>query len=168
MGDRSDCLYNDRMSSDTTATGAAAYEILSQCLAGRTHKLARKIDAVYNEELRRVDLRNTQLTLLCVLEYMGEAVQGELAAILVMEQSTLSRNLRLIEERGWVRSAPPRGRSRRLRLTPAGKRKVRDSLRSWRRAQERAQGMLPDGAVEKLRELGDAVGARPGEHSKAG
>jgi len=145
----------------SNATTKAAFEILSQCVAGRTHKLARTIDRIYNEELRTVGLRNTQLTTLAVLAYMSDATVSDLAAVLVMEKSTLSRNLKIMQKQGWVAAGTSTGRRRGLVLTPAGKTKLRAARTAWRRAQARARDLLPQGAVEQLRGIGDAVGLIP-------
>jgi DNA-binding MarR family transcriptional regulator len=151
-----------RMSESRTVTEGAAFEILSQCVAGRTHLIARTVDGIFNEELRAIGLRNTQLTIMAVLGHSGSLTVGELSNIMTMERSTLSRTLAKLRGNEWVAVAPGAG-TQRWELTSAGKSKVRSALRLWRRAQARSAEVLGPDGVSGLTELGDRMmAAGPG------
>jgi DNA-binding MarR family transcriptional regulator len=87
--------------------------------------------------LRPSGLRATQLTLLMVINALGEPSSiTELAEQLVMDRTTLARDLRPMEAAGWVAVAPGKDRrTRMVRLSPAGGVALRDAAPLWRAAQ---------------------------------
>ncbi len=68
-----------------------------------------------------------------------------------IDATTLTRNLRLLEESGWVtiRAGGDR-RERLVAITQAGKEKLEQAGPAWCRAQERMRQFLPDGTWEFL------------------
>ena len=67
----------------------------------------------------------------------GPVATNELARILVMDRTTLTRNLRLLREAGWVESSPGRGgRELRFDLSPTGRETLAAAIPVWREAQE--------------------------------
>ena len=140
---------------------AHAYKILSECVAGRTHKISRVVDGIFNDALRPLGIRNTQLTMLSVIAFMETATAAELAPVLVMEKSTVSRNLRVMAEHDWIEWLEGPGRGRHLRLTRAGKQILRRAMPLWESAQAAARETLGDGALDAMREIGDNVGVIP-------
>lgn len=147
---------------DTTTAAHLAETILRRCVAGRTHKLSRTVDGIFNQELRALGLRNTQLTMLSVLAFMGSATAAELGPVLVMDKSTVSRNLRVLRDKGWI--APDRrAGDQRLRVTRAGRSLLERALPAWERAQRRIAELIGEDGVEALRTIGDDLGVIPGE-----
>ena len=69
-----------------------------------------------------------------------------------MEKSTLSRDLKRMEQLGWIRSeaALPRG-GRIVTLTPAGSRLLTDVRPAWEKAQARARAELGEKPFAQLR-----------------
>ncbi|HEX8995100.1 MAG TPA: MarR family winged helix-turn-helix transcriptional regulator [Ktedonobacterales bacterium] len=101
-----------------------------------TRKVARAITRLYDDMLRPSGLRATQLTLLMVIDTMEQPTISELAEQLVMDRTTLARDLRPMEAAGWVAVAPGDDRRTRVvRLTPAGSDALRNALPLWRAAQ---------------------------------
>jgi DNA-binding MarR family transcriptional regulator len=91
---------------------------------------------LYDDALRPCGLRATQLTLLMVIDEMGEPTISSLAQQLVMDRTTLARDLRPMEAAGWVAVVPGRDRRTRIvRLTNAGGDALREALPLWRGAQ---------------------------------
>ncbi|MGH7659216.1 MAG: MarR family winged helix-turn-helix transcriptional regulator, partial [Gemmatimonadales bacterium] len=89
----------------------------------------------------------------------GGAAMGELAETLAMDGTTLSRNLRPLENDGLVRlthSSTDR-RMRLVRLTPRGERMVEAALPLWERAHERVIAALGPEAAAALRDQFDAT-----------
>ncbi len=125
------------------------------CACYNTRKVARAITRLYDDMLRPSGLRATQLTLLMVIDAMGEPSITALAEQLVMDRTTLARDLRPLEAAGWVAVAPGDDRRTRIvRLTPAGGGVLRDALPLWRAAQA---ALVDDGlgASEWARLRGD-------------
>ena len=81
---------------------------------------------------------------------------GELAAEMEMDASTLTRNLQPLIKQGWVVVGPGEdGRSRHVRLTPAGRRKRSEAQREWKRAQLAFNAHLGEERVQRLHALID-------------
>ncbi|HEY8491294.1 MAG TPA: MarR family transcriptional regulator [Dehalococcoidia bacterium] len=104
------------------------------CLAARRY--ARAITRLYEQRLRPHGLRATQFSILAVLAVKGPTRMGELADILVLERTTLSRGAALLQRNGWVEVVPSEdARERPLRLTPSGRRKLEEAFPAWQEAQ---------------------------------
>jgi DNA-binding MarR family transcriptional regulator len=85
----------------------------------------------------------TQFTLLQALEFAGNLTQGRLGELLFLDSTTLTRTLRPLLGRGWVRSLPGEDRrERHFQLTPAGRRQLQHTRPGWERAQQRLQNAL--------------------------
>jgi DNA-binding MarR family transcriptional regulator len=118
------------------STPATAQAQAQACVCYNTRKAARAITRLYDDLLRPSGVRATQLTLLMVVEALGEPSITELAEQLVMDRTTLARDLRPMETAGWVAVAPGTDRRTRIvRLTPAGGAALRAALPLWRAAQ---------------------------------
>jgi DNA-binding MarR family transcriptional regulator len=106
-----------------------------QCLAAR--RRARAVTRHFEAKLRPHGLRATQFSILAALALAGPTPMGELAQLLGLERTTLTRSALLLERDGWVggeRSAD--GRERPLRLTAAGRRKLEAAYPAWKAAQD--------------------------------
>lgn len=108
------------------------------CACGSLRRAARAVTQLYEGELRSSGLNSAQLTLLQVLERAGPITQGNLGRLLALDSTTLSRTLRPLEARRWIRCEPGRDRrERRLQLTRAGRSQLERANPAWERAQER-------------------------------
>jgi len=96
----------------------------------------------------------------------GVRSQSELAALLRLERSTVSRLVQQVERRGWVDRdpAPEDGRARLLSLTESGRR-VADDIAKARQAKFAAlvEAIPPDERDAVLRALDVLIGAMNGE-----
>lgn len=113
------------------------------CVGSTLRRAARAATRLYDRELRDSGLRSTQFTLLQALDIAGDITQGGLGSILSIDSTTLTRSLQALIDEGWVKEK--RGDDRReryLALTPAGRRKLEDTLPAWRRAQSRLKKAL--------------------------
>jgi len=108
-----------------------------RCLAAR--RTARAITRHFEVELRRHGLRATQFSILAALAVAGAMPMGDLAGLLGLERTTLTRSATLLERNGWVRANRSEdGRERPLRLTASGRRKLEAAYPSWKAAQDSA------------------------------
>ena len=116
------------------------------CTCFNLRKAARAVTQLYDERLREVGLRATQLTLLMALRSLGEMTLTGLAEEAVIDRTTLSRNLGLLEKRGLVSSRPGEDRRERLvSLTAKGQKTLAEAFSLW----EGAQAEMVDGLGEK-------------------
>jgi DNA-binding MarR family transcriptional regulator len=112
------------------------------------------VSRLYDDELRGVGLRTTQLSLLQRLRHAGEVRQRDLGALTSLDETTLTRNLRPLLDAGWVAVAPGEDRREKLiRLTDAGSAKLREARPAWERAQARLRSRLPEATWSSLLDL---------------
>ena len=107
------------------------------CVCAALRRASRSVTQHYERSFRGSGLRATQFTLLAVLTQTGPLPLSSLAAQAGLERTTLTRNLRLLEAKGWVRvrSTEGDGRVRRVELTRAGRAAAQKGLPAWRKAQ---------------------------------
>lgn len=124
--------YNSNLPKTTDYTAECA------CLNFR--KASRFITNLYDEYLRPVGLRATQLSLLMALEQAGSVTITTLAELLLMDRTTLPRDLKPLERNGWVSITPGKDRRKRfIALTPDGQQLLNTALPLWEQAQVRVQ-----------------------------
>jgi DNA-binding MarR family transcriptional regulator len=112
------------------------------CLAARRE--ARAITRIYEERLRPHGLRAPQFSVLAVLSLKGAGPITELAEILVVDRTTLTRSAAVLKRRGLIDEAPSDdAREHRLRITAAGRRALAAALPAWREAQELVGRQFP-------------------------
>lgn len=114
------------------------------CTCLRIRKAARLVSQIYDRRLEPAGLTTTQFSLLAHLKAHPGIGVGALAERLVMDPTTLTRNLRPLERRGLVAVEPdPRDRrSRRLSLTGAGQEALLTARPLWERAQRQVRQAL--------------------------
>jgi DNA-binding MarR family transcriptional regulator len=133
-----------------------ANEIGRDCLAVRVRLLNRAITRIYDAALRPHGLTIAQLNLLISIANRQPAPAGDVARLLSMEISTLSRNARLLHEQGLIEiEHAEHGNGRILTLTDAGAEKLAELLPAWRNAQREAQELLGDDAARSIKQLVD-------------
>jgi DNA-binding MarR family transcriptional regulator len=95
------------------------------------------VSQLYDEQVRAAGLNISQFTLLQVLFQAGELTQGRLGQILVLDSTTLTRTLRTLESKGWIRRRPGKDRrERQIALTSAGRSRFQRAVPAWNRAQK--------------------------------
>lgn len=109
------------------------------CLAAR--RRAREITRLYEEKLRPHGLRATQFSILAALALKGPTPLGELADLLGLERTSLTRSANRLEDEGWVAEAESEdARVRKLKLTTTGREKVESAYPAWKEAQDEIEG----------------------------
>ncbi|QNI34954.1 winged helix-turn-helix transcriptional regulator [Alloacidobacterium dinghuense] len=132
-------------------------------------RAARALTQHYDEAIRPLGLRVTQLTVLQALSLTGGISQGKLGEILAMDSTTLTRTLELMRRSGWV--SRKRGADRRewwLQLSASGHDQLRRALPAWKKAQSQMADQLGDKLWHDLFKLADrvtTVATNPGDLS---
>jgi DNA-binding MarR family transcriptional regulator len=124
--------------------------IASDCLSVRLRRLGRVINRIYDAALAPYGVGAAQLNLLSAIAACGGARPGDLIRLLDLEKSTLSRDLKRLEQAGWVRSGAPSRDGRLVTLTPAGSRLLVDVRGAWEKAQATARTELGHGPFAQL------------------
>jgi DNA-binding MarR family transcriptional regulator len=105
------------------------------CLAVR--QAARHVTQFYDRHLAGAGLRTTQFSILAKLRRQGPTTINALAADMVMDRTTLGRNILPLERDGLIAIAPGRKdrRSKEIRLTDPGLERLRAAREGWSEAQ---------------------------------
>lgn len=123
------------------------------CLAIR--QAARHITQFYDQLFAPIGLRATQFAILSRLRQHGAMPINALAAMLVMDRTTLGRNVLPLQRDGLIEVTPSRSDRRRheLRLTAAGRERQRAAHRYWEEAQRRFNAAFGHDRATALRGL---------------
>jgi DNA-binding MarR family transcriptional regulator len=130
-----------------TMSETIADDIARSCLAVRVRMLNRVITNLYDEALRPLGLKVSQLNILVVTAKLGTARPAEVCDILLLDPSTLSRNVERMQAHGWLEVvADSDRRAQPFRLTAAGRALLKRAMPLWEQAQQRAAELLgPEG-----------------------
>jgi DNA-binding MarR family transcriptional regulator len=111
--------------------------------------LARRFDAA----LRPVGLTSGQFSLLMSLNRAAPPTMGQVSALLAMDRTTLTANLKPLERRELVTVTvdPADRRARRMRLTPAGRTALEAAVPIWERTHGEIERLLGGSSPERLR-----------------
>ena len=94
-------------------------KIAGECVAVRLRMLNRVITNIYDNALRPLELKVSQMNILVAAAKMGVARPSEVCEYLHLDVSTLSRNVDRMKARGWLEVVPDNdGRSQPFQLTP--------------------------------------------------
>ena len=125
--------------------------VASECVAVRLRMLNRVITNIYDDALRSLDLKVSQMNILVAAAKMGMARPVEVCEYLHLDVSTLSRNVERMRARGWLEVVPDEdGRSQPFRLTPRGRKLLEKAVPAWSAAQQQVKKSFGDGFVEQL------------------
>lgn len=131
------------------------------CTNLKLRQLMRRVAQHYDAEVGKTGLKTTQYSLLSCLVKLGPLKPGELAQVLKLDASTLTRNLKPLAAAGWLTLGPGAdGRSRIVNITDAGREKRQEAQRRWRVAQEAINTTLGVANVLALHALIDDCMAR--------
>jgi len=113
-----------------------AREIASSCACFKLRKATRAITQLYDEVLEPCNIKVTQFTLLVALFLAGPAPVGILADELVMDRTTLTRNVALLIRDGLAEMVPGNDRRMKLlQLTTSGRALLTQAIPLWEEAQ---------------------------------
>ena len=129
-------------------------KVASECVAVRLRMLNRVITNIYDDALRSLDLKVSQMNILVAAAKMGTARPIDVCEYLHLDVSTLSRNVERMKARGWLEVVPDEdGRAQPFRLTPQGRKLLETAVPAWSEAQQQVKKVLGDGFVEQLNQI---------------
>ena len=139
------------------ATTASLGPDVCNCLAAR--QTARHITQFYDQYLASSGLRTTQFSILAKLRRVGPMTINRLARELVMDRTTLGRNILPLERDGLiaVEQGSSDRRSKELRVTKAGEARFRAGVKGWVQAQRQFEKVFGAKRTADMRALLHAV-----------
>ena len=125
--------------------------IARTCIAVRLRLLNRVVTNLYDDALRPLGLKVSQLNILIVAAKLGLARPAQVCDILHLDTSTLSRNVERMRARAWLEVVPGEdARTQPFRLTARGRKLLERAVPAWEEAQGQAAVLLGDEGLALL------------------
>ena len=121
------------------------------CACANLRKAVRAVSQLYDDAFRPIGLRATQFGLLGATGMLGPLTINRLAEAIVMDRTTLTRNLRPLEKQGLlgIRSGKDR-REREVSITRRGQVVLAKGYPLWKKAQGKVIKGLGQERVNRL------------------
>lgn len=134
-----------------------------RCISVRMRRLNRVVTNIYDEALRPLGVKCTQLHILIVTARMEVARPRDVSKVLSIDASTLSRNFERMRNRGWLEAVADSSDARLqpVRLTKAGEKLLEDAYPLWEAAQKEAEELIGSEALAALMKTEPAQLAGP-------
>lgn len=135
-----------------------------RCSCFNLRRATRAVTQIYDRLLEPAGLRATQFTLLVSMASTAAPTLTDMAHSLVMDRTTLTRNLKPLEKMGFIESSVPRDkRSKAYSLTAKGRETLALGLPLWQKAQSKVMTALGQDHYELLLKELDYVTKSVGE-----
>ncbi len=127
------------------------------CFNLAMRKSSRLITQFYEDRLKAVDLKVGQFSILRAVFFKKETTNKALQDILVLDQTTLTRNLKPLFRDGYLQTSVDDNDSRlkNISLTEAGKALYEQALPIWQQAQQEIVEKLGEPQAGQVHELAD-------------
>lgn len=121
------------------------YSELTDCLCTSIRRSARNISQIYSDHLQQSGekINANQVSILVLLSQIEKETISELSNILKMERTTLTRNLKVLDKSGWIKTYY--GTDGRMKFTKLSKRGIQvlgKILPHWKKAQKQTKKIL--------------------------
>ena len=121
------------------------YSELTDCLCTSIRRSARNISQIYSDHLQQSGekINPNQVSILVVLSQIEKKTISELSNILKMERTTLTRNLKVLDKLGWIKTyCGTDGRTKFTKLSKRGSQVLNKILPYWKKAQNKTKKIL--------------------------
>lgn len=115
-----------------------------ECLSFALKRCSRAITQIYDRNLASTGIRSTQFNLLMAIGASEMKTLTQLAKILVMDRTTLTRNMKPLEKLALVQTMPAKDkRSKSYALTEKGRMVLSQALSDWDSLQQKIKDVFP-------------------------
>ena len=122
-----------------------------ECVCGNLRMAARAVSSIYDRHLKAVGLQSSQMAVLWAVAGRRSAPVNEIAGVIAMDETTLLRNLRVLERRRLVAFHVGDDRRERIvQLTAEGRALFESALPAWKEAQREVARVLDGGSVDDM------------------
>ena len=132
---------------------AVTHHVRDNCLCLHVQRAARALARRFDEVLRPLELTQGQFSLLTSLNRPEPPSIGSVAALLAMDRTTLTANLKPLERRGLVKVSVDKEdkRSRRLTITTAGRALLSKAYPVWKKAHAETERLITGISSDAMR-----------------
>lgn len=130
----------------------AAFAKARRCACGNIRRATRALTHFYDSQLRPSGLTAAQFSLLVNISLRESVTVGQLADLLLMDQTTVTRTTDHLRRAGYIIAARQHGdaRKKHLTLTAAGRAALTAAMPLWEEAQARIEAGVGE---ERYRDL---------------
>src|SRR5215472_2580191 len=132
---------------------AVTHKVRDTCLCLHLQRAARALARRFDEALRPFGLTSGQYSMMMSLNQREPPSIGSIASLLSVDRTTLTAALKPLQRRGLVAVTVDANdrRSRRLKLTPAGRALLASAVPVWRRTHAKIESLVPRAGADRLR-----------------
>lgn len=125
------------------------------CLCAAVRKAGRLLTRQYDRHLKPSGLKVTQYSMLANIGRNPGITVSDLATLLMMDQTTVTRNLALLDRDGLVKVEPDQDdrRVRRVWASARGTARLQEAKPLWDQAQQEVEQALSRSGVDSLLEV---------------
>jgi DNA-binding MarR family transcriptional regulator len=139
------------MNKNKTSSQKGQSQLVQNCTCFNLRKASRALTQLFDEALKPAGLFSTQFTLLAAISSQDKATITKLSQALIMDRTTLTRNLSPLQKNGWVEVTPGEDkRTRILSLTHSGKKVLKQAMVYWKDIQTQVVKTLGKGNWDDL------------------
>jgi len=128
------------------------------CINAKLRKLHRLLNNAYQSKINPFGLRGSMLSILFIIGKRKDINQKTIADALVLDQSTMSRDLKKLVEKGWVKiSKGEDARSSQLSLTKEGYQLLEEIAPIWETLHHRVEATLGTFNIQQIDQIIAAI-----------
>jgi DNA-binding MarR family transcriptional regulator len=121
------------------------------CICAELRKAARAVTLLYDNAFKSTGLLSTQLSVLRVISKSESIRVSQLAEELGMDRTTLTRNLSVLERRGFIKiSSGKDHRTRIVTITFNGSTSIAKTIPLWNKVQRKVKKQMGENAWREL------------------
>ncbi len=131
------------------------------CLNAKLRRLHRLLNGVYQARIRPYGLRGSMLSILFIIGKSPRVLQKDLSERLVLDESTISRDIGRLMKEGWVgrRASKDDGRSYDLFVTDSGYQLLEEVTPVWIELQQSVERLLGQHLIKHIDIISQAIEA---------
>lgn len=129
----------------------------SVCYCTNLRRSANALSEIYDATLKSTGLTAAQYYLLITLWRLGSANITHWAEHVGLERSTMVRNIRPLQNRSLIESAPGRGKT--FVLSAEGRQVLNSAIPLWQKAQKQIEATLGKEDIEALFRISEKLAA---------
>ena len=134
-----------------TLNSITCAEIGKACVCANLRKASRLISQTYDEFLRPSGLKVTQFALLMTMRGFGSTTVSKLAKWAIMDRTTVTRNLKLLDNKGLVKIEPGKDqREKMVTITDKGIEALLAGHPFWEEAQNHVAEIIGEDRSNRI------------------
>jgi DNA-binding MarR family transcriptional regulator len=124
----------------------------SCCVAFNLRKASQAVSRVYAREMQDSPLRGPLFALMMTIYRRGSATITALAEDIGLDRTTLTRNLKPLEQKGLIQIERLTANRKEITLLPEGEAAVHAALKCWRKAQAKVVRQLGEERWDRMKD----------------